>query len=178
VPILGDRNIWFPVLDDLFAERHIAAHEASRQQAITLSRAAKFVDVAVKFLRASYELFSNTLHPNCPLTQTDMNIAACASYSAARNELQQLITRVERRIDSQHPDFKHREMQLLHDCNATFDAYCQAEMIFSHDPQGGGTIGPLIRASHGERLIRQRIRLLKDWLEEAEQLGGPMEETC
>jgi hypothetical protein len=55
--------------------------------------------------------------------------------------------------------------------------YCQAEMIYSHDPQGGGTIGPLIRASHGERLIRQRILLLKELLEEAERLGGPMEET-
>jgi hypothetical protein len=50
-------------------------------------------------------------------------------------------------------------------------------MIFSHDPEGGGTIGPLIRAGYGERLTRQRIPLLMNWLEEAERLGGPMEES-
>lgn len=176
VPILGDKKLWYPVLEDMFVERHMLAHEASRRQAITLSKAAGFVDVAVNFLKASYELFTNTLHPNYPLTQTDMNIAAGGSYNAARDELQQLIVRVERRINTQHPNFKDRELQLFRECNATFEAYRNAEMTFIHDPEGGGTIGPLIRAGHGERLIRQRIPLLVGWLEEAERLGGPIED--
>lgn len=161
----------------MFAERHMVAHEASQRQAITLSQAAGFVDVAVKFLQASYELFSNTLHPNYPLTQMDMNMAAGESYSAADDELQQLISRVERRINGHHPDFKDRELQLFRECNATFEAYRDAEMTFIHDPEGGGTIGPLLRARHGERLIRQRIPLLMGWLEEAERLGGPIENS-
>ena len=170
VPILGDKKSWYPVLEDMFAERHMVAHEASQRQVITLSKATGFVDLVIKFLKASYELFSNALHPNYPLTQTDMNIAAGESYSATRDELQQLINRVERRINRQHPNSNDRELQLFRECNTTFEAYRNAEMTFIHDPAGGGTIGPLIRAGHGEFLIRQRIRLLMDWL------GGPMED--
>jgi hypothetical protein len=45
-------------------------------------------------------------------------------------------------------------LQLFRECNATFEVYRDTEMIFSHDPEGGGTIGLLIRAGQGERLIR------------------------
>jgi hypothetical protein len=37
-----------------------------------------------------------------------------------------------------------RNLDLFRDAQAKSESYRQAEMIFAHDPEGGGTIGPVI----------------------------------
>jgi hypothetical protein len=53
VPILGDKNSWFPVLEDMFRDRHVVIHELPHKNPLTRARCLEYANVSSRFLSAA-----------------------------------------------------------------------------------------------------------------------------
>ena len=163
VPTLGEKTIWYPILERMFNARHIIVHEMSSYDMLSLEEAKTYADTATRFLNASWQVIANTLEPNYPLTQTEMNISAQEKFNDVEVELDALVLRLENRIEDDP-----RSLEVFKDMHKKWQEFREAQMLFRHDPQGGGTIGPMLRALEGHELTRTRIAYYEKWLNREE----------
>ncbi|MGX5858278.1 hypothetical protein ACWKW6_31770 [Dyadobacter jiangsuensis] len=90
VPIIEDINANIKTLEQLIADRHTIVHEIT-DLSISPTIALDYLSAAYSFLHATNELVSETLYPNAPLTQTDMNIAAGSDLEESRLKMRSFI---------------------------------------------------------------------------------------
>lgn len=162
-PILGDRSNWYATINEIFLFRHIIAHETSQYDLISIEKARTFAVVSEQFLRASWELVANTLEPNYPLTQTDMNIAAAERFTKEDGHLKSLIKEIEQQLES-----NPQELSLFRDAQSKWELFREAQAIFRHNPEGGGSIGPMLRALEAHSLTIDRIKFCEWWINRKE----------
>ena len=117
------------------------------------------------FLRASDELIGDTLHPNAPLTQTEMNIAASTELDAALRDVKSLSDAIRKTLEPERIEQFNR-------ADAAWVAFMEAWATFAADAYKGGTIWPTIYGGAATELARARAGELKDHLRRHERSKG------
>lgn len=155
-PILADPDKVFADVAKAFELRHIICHELTSAHEIEYQQVAQCLESGVAFLRAAYELLSNTLHPNAPLTQSEMNIAAGASLNEARDSLGQAVVELRRRLCQE-------DLEAFDASQAAWEKHCTAWADFDAMQVRGGSMWPAFRASSEESVVRGRIKELSNY---------------
>ena len=117
----------------------------------------KCVDYATTFLKASDELISQTLFPNAPLTQTDMNLA---SYEDFRREKETLECLSEEVVEV----LSDKQKEKFREANEAWESFVEASVEVEGLEYEGGTIRPTVENLAATRLVRERNRQLEELL--------------
>lgn len=157
--ILSNPNKVFSAVTEAFRIRHIICHELPNHDEIKPAQIEESFEGTALFIRASSELISNTLNPNAPLTQTDMNIHAGNDLDAAFKELESANKDL---INTLNEEAKKQFLESHELWKASTDAWA----AFAADYFIGGSIRPLIYATTAENLVRYRIQLVNDHFKE------------
>jgi len=156
-PILPNPDEVFADVTRTFELRHIICHEIASAYKIEADEVARCFESCVAFLRAADEFISETIHPNAPFTQTDMNIAAGQSLAAKRANLAEAVVVVRDRLDT-------LELAAFDESQVKWEAYCAAWVNFVvGERANSGTIWPLIYASESEAVVSRRLDEIKSW---------------
>lgn len=148
-PILPDAYNTFRYVARTFELRHIFCHETASNHEFEAEEIEKCFNNSVLFLKASEELISETIYPNAPLTQTEMNIASAGEYKKEKEHLYLLFSQVESLLsDKQIPKFK--------EANKAWEAFFEASVEVEGLQYEGGSIRPTIENSAAARLTRER----------------------
>jgi hypothetical protein len=153
-PILPAPDKVFADVAKTFELRHIISHELASAHEIEYKQVAQCFESCVAFVRAAAELISDTLHPNAPLTQSEMNIAADTSLAEARFGLSQEISALRTRLSG-------KELEAFDASHTVWEQYCTAWAEFDAMQAMGGTMWPALRASSEEALVRRRTEDLR-----------------
>lgn len=162
-PILGPSATWYPAMERVFELRNIVVHESSPSDLVSVANAKVFADTTKRFIKAFWELVANTLQPNYPLSQAGMNEVAGEQFDTANAELLSLTLRIEEKLQNDP-----RALALFRDMQEKWEQLRAAQMLFSHDPETGGSMGPCIRLGAGAFMTRERIKYCADWLKREE----------
>lgn len=156
-PILTDPDRVYADVKRTFELRHIICHEIASAYDIKIGEIDRCLQSCVAFLRAADEFVSETLHPNAPLTQTDMNIAAGDSLATARKLLDETMEGVRQRLNAY-------ELAAFEESQRRWEDYSEAWVAFDVGPrEASGTIWPLLNASAIEATVRRRIEEVALW---------------
>jgi uncharacterized protein YecT (DUF1311 family) len=148
-PILLEADNTFRYVARTFELRHIFCHETASNHQFDAEEIEKCFDNAVLFLKAAEEMVSETLYPNSPLTQSDMNIASAGEYRKEKEHLDVLLSRVESLLsDKQVPRFN--------EANKAWEAFSEASVEVEGLQYEGGSIRPTVENSAATRLTRER----------------------
>lgn len=156
-PILSKPDEVFSDVARTFELRHIICHEIASAYEIDSEEVARCFESCVTFLRASDEFISETIHPGAPLTQTDMNIAACESLAERQQQLADAIVALKLRLDSE-------ELAAFDKAHENWQTYCDAWANFVAGERANcGTIWPVIYAGAAEAVVKQRLEEVSGW---------------
>jgi len=156
-PILKNPDVVFADVARTFELRHIICHEIASAYEINLQEIERCFESCVAFLRAADEFISQTLHPNAPLTQTDMNILAGESLGNKRAEVEDALASLRERMDAD-------EIKPLNKSQQLWEVYSDAWANFvAGEREGGGTIWALIYAGAAEATTQNRLEEIKSY---------------
>jgi hypothetical protein len=158
--ILGTEALMIPNPDQVFAHvirtfefRHIICHETAAGYEIPTNEIEECFESCILFLEATVELISQTLYPNAPLTQADMNEEAGGKLEAKRAELEETLMNVRGRA---------YDIAALEESQVRWEAYAEAWAHFVVGPRDG-SIWPMVHAEAVESVLVKRIELLQAW---------------
>ncbi|GGX62467.1 hypothetical protein GCM10007392_32960 [Saccharospirillum salsuginis] len=156
-PILKDPDRVFGDVARTFELRHIICHEIASAYEINLAEIESCFESCVAFLRAADELISETLYPNAPLTQSDMNTSAGESLIKKRAEVEYAIDELQKSLGEKEIDSLNKSQQL-------WEEYCDAWAHFvAGEREDGGTIWPVIYAGTAEANAQNRLDEIKSY---------------
>ncbi|MBV8622480.1 MAG: DUF1311 domain-containing protein [Herbaspirillum sp.] len=156
-PILLVADTVFKDVERTFELRHIICHEIASAYVIDAEEIARCFENCVLFLKAADEFISGVLHPNAPLTQTEMNIAAGESLERARDELNVAIENLRSNLDDE-------ELAFFDQAQIQWLAYAEAWTLFEvGERKNSGTIWPLLYARSQEYLVSKRVEDIRKW---------------
>ena len=156
--IISDSNITFRFVARTFELRHIFCHEFANKYELDTSEVEWCFEHSCKFLRASEEHIWQTLSPDEPLTQTDMNIDMAKKCDVERKKLDTLIQRVlEYLTTKQTAEFLK--------ANKAWEEFLLASAHVEGLQYEGGTIRPLIEGGAILTLLKERIQNLESLVE-------------
>ncbi len=156
-PILSNPDEVFKGVARTFELRHIICHEIASAYEIDADEVTRCLESCVAFLRAADEFISETLHPGAPLTQTDMNIAACNSLGEMQEGLTEAVATIRKRLDAM-------ELVAFNESQAKWEAYCDAWVSFvAGDRASSGSMWSMIRAGEAEAVVMRRLNEVKSW---------------
>jgi uncharacterized protein YecT (DUF1311 family) len=148
-PILLEADNTLRYVAKTFELRHIFCHETANNHEFELEEIEKCFDHSVLFLKATEELVSETLYPNAPLTQTDMNITSAGDYKKERDHLDSLLSQVSTLLtDKQIPKFT--------EANKAWEVFFRNSVEIEGLQYEGGSIRPTIENSAAARLTKER----------------------
>lgn len=154
-PILTTPDEVYANVARTFELRHIICHELASAYQIEVDEISHCFESCVAFLRASDECISETLHPNAPLTQTDMNIAAGKSLDEANLRLEDICNLERKRIAPER-------IAAFNDTQTKWQAYCDSWANFRADDFAGGTIWATIYGGAATSVVERRITELAE----------------
>lgn len=161
-PILLEADDTLRNVARTFELRHIFCHETASNHEFEVEEIEMCFDHSVLFLKATDELVSETLYPNSPLTQTDMNIASAGDYKKEREHLDSLLSQVASLLtDKQVPKFR--------EANKAWEAFFKDSVEVEGLEYEEGSIRPTIENSAATRLTKERseqVSKLIDLLQE------------
>lgn len=111
-------------------------------------------------------LISETLHPNSPLTQTDMNIEAGRRASVAEDELNKEVSELLEKLDDE-------DKGVLRASQEAWTAYRRSFSELEGNAAKGGTLRPLLYAKAAEAMTRRRILEIQESLRQEGLAGRP-----
>jgi len=142
-------------LSDAMRTRHILCHEVASFEEISQDDAKRFARAGKQFAGATSWLISEVLHPNAPLTQSDMTEHAWRRAQAAEDQLNQVIAEFLKILDTEDSEIFSRSHEHW---RAFRDAHSQLE---GHAAKGG-SMSPQLRGLAFERVTRNRILEIRD----------------
>jgi uncharacterized protein YecT (DUF1311 family) len=154
-PIISDLSRVRKTLARLFEVRHILVHELPEQKPHGVAEITEFLEVAASFIDAAHEELWTRLHGDYPLTQSEMNKEASGQYQAAMSELDSLCQQIADETNSDE----------IRNVQSAWLAFMEAEAERQTQRHLGGSIRPMIYCLVSEKIIRARIKELKDWLD-------------
>ena len=157
VPIVADIDETFRNVDRTFELRHIFCHETATAIEVGCDEIKRCIDHTATFLKASAELISQTLFPDAPLTQTDMNIASHEDYKKERNSLDLLLETIAAVLSD-----KRKERFAA--ANKAWESFLEASVEIDGLEYEGGSIRPTVEALAATQLARERRTQLEELL--------------
>lgn len=154
-PIINDFDETAAEVGKIFDLRHRVCHEGvdlSKNEVDSMSRSLQAV---ADFVNALDWFLTELLYGKVPLTQTDMNLEAIARANEVTAEMKGVLDRLNYLLQNQP-----RALRLIAATQHAWERYKSLQVYCAHDPEGGGTIGPLIRASESIVLTEERIKRL------------------
>ena len=156
-PIIQDRHETFRYVERSFQLRHIFCHEIATAIEIEKDEIDNCVYHTVIFLKASDELISQTLFPNAPLTQTDMNIASYEDHKREKGELDCLLAKLDDILSD-------KQKEKFRDANEAWNTFVNASVEIEGLQYEGGTIRPMIESHAATQLLKERKEQIKELL--------------
>src|SRR5262249_18729365 len=164
-PIIGDYDAVCSDCTKLFELRHIVCHEVpplSARNSLFANMGALLKSLAC-LIHALEEVLTQEVFGKVPVTQTDMNLAAIKEYEKTRDEMNSLLARLREKHKT-----ATRQLKLLRVTQSAWERYRDLQATFRHDPVGGGSIGPMLRAHEARELTEERIQRLRVFVEAQE----------
>jgi uncharacterized protein YecT (DUF1311 family) len=155
-PIIKNMKRVLASMEQAFEYRHIFAHEAAGRPTLDPVEVTALLDAATPFLSAADELVGNTINPNYPLTQYDMNQEAAARFRSADAELTTLY--------DEWAASKTKRTRALKRAQQAWLRFRKAHGEFAYLEAEGGTIAPLLASSAMAEVTRERIKHLRNLL--------------
>lgn len=152
-PILLDAQNTFRHVAKTFELRHIFCHEIASNHEFEIPEIEKCFDNSVLFLKAADELISETLHPNAPLTQADMNIDSAEDYKKEREYFESFLAEVTGLLNE-------KQIPLFEEANKSWEVLLKNSVEIEGLQYEGGTIRPTIENSAAARLTKERSEQL------------------
>lgn len=165
VPSISD--LW-RALALAFERRHILAHEAATQFELSFEDAKSAVEACTQVTRAIDAVLWATVWKHLPLTQYEMNVAACLQRDTARAALAATLRKamVVATEDGERATFRkmHRAWKAYNDQWTSWES-AQFAM---------GSMRPMLLAGSQERALVARRESVQNWLNvmRPESLGG------
>ena len=157
-PIISDADLTFRFIARAFELRHIFCHEFANKYKLDISEIEQCFEHFCTFLTASREHIQQTLFPNEPLTQTDMNIDITEKYHKEKRKMESLIQKILGRLtEKQTTEFLK--------ANKAWESFIFASAEVEGLQYEGGTIRPLIEGKALVHLVKERIKNLEKMLE-------------
>ena len=158
VPIVSDIDETLRSVDRTFEVRHIFCHETATAIEIGRDEIDRCIDHTATFLKASDELISQTLFPDAPLTQTDMNIASNEDYEMEREGLALL-------VESICAALSGKQKERFAAANEAWETFLDASVEIESLEYEGGSIRPTVAALAAKRLVSDRKTQLERLLD-------------
>ncbi len=155
VPIIADIDTTFRHVSETFRLRHIFCHEIASRISVTKEEIDKCVQHTVLFLDAFNCLIQQTLYPNSPLTQADINVAAANDYLHEKAILDNQLLEI-------NQELSNKQRALLEIANAAWETFVEVSVEIEGLQYEGGTIRPTIENSAAAQFTRERQQHLKD----------------
>ena len=155
--IIRDVHETFRYVERSFQLRHIFCHEAATEIDVNKEEIDKCVHHTSLFLKASNELVTETLFPNAPLTQTDMNVASYEDYRKEKEDLALLLKKVTEVLSS-------KQKEKFHEANEAWRKFVEASVEVEGLVCEGGLMRPMIENSAAAQFTRERKKQLKGLL--------------
>jgi len=154
-PLLTEPDRIFSDVRRTIELRHIVCHELATAYVFDNEEIERCFDSCVRFLRAADELIFQTVYPDAPLTQPDLNEAAGAQLSADEAQLAEVIESIAARLDAEaRADFEGIQ--------TAWRGYRDAWVHFVvGERENGGTIWPLLYLSEMSAITRRRTSELE-----------------
>jgi len=140
-----------------FELRHIICHELATAYPIDPDEIANCFESCVRFLRASDECISETLHPGAPLTQSEMNNISGQRWSEAKSQMVELVGEIRRKL-------RPERIPAFDESQAKWESFCDSWSKFDADECAGGTIWPTLFNSNRTKMTEDRIAELSNYL--------------
>ena len=163
-PILSDAQTVYRSVARTFELRHVFCHELASSYEFTDDEIAGCVNAARLFINASIELHTQTLFPNAPLCQRDMNIQAAKDLHKAEEELEGANTELTTLLN------KKRGAEYLR-VHKAWIRYRNLLSEFQANEYKGGTIWPTIYGMTAQEETQRRFAEVKKVLEEKRNFG-------
>lgn len=162
-PIINDFGRICADTEAIYSLRHRICHENLDPRADDLRGIVPKLLSFTRFYAALSGFVIRRLHPNLPRTQLEMNLQAGQGLKEAREEMH-------RYIDSFRDRYKDwpDEIARFDAAQSAWEKFVEAQQILRHDPNGGGSIGPFLRALEAEELTKERIKHLRRYAERTE----------
>lgn len=164
-PIIGDHKMVYEAVKRTFELRHIICHEMASGVEITHSEIEKCIGGCSQFLDAFTWYISETIKPNAPLTQMDMNIEAGHKLDQATVKLEALCAEISQDLHGgQLESFKVSQ-----------DKWLEYKGVWAKqgaDEYEGGSIWPTIYVSIALGMTERRITELQAYLDGRKYLMG------
>ena len=147
--IIRDIHETFRYVERSFQLRHVFCHEIATAIDVEKEEIDKCVYHTSLFLKASDELVSETLFPNAPLTQTDMNIASYEDYRKEEKDLALLLKKVTEVLSS-------KQKEKFYEANEAWRKFVEASVEVEGLVYEGGSIRPTIENGAAAQFTRER----------------------
>ncbi|WFP52291.1 hypothetical protein PL263_09750 [Methylomonas sp. EFPC3] len=156
IPILSNADTIYKNVSRTFELRHIFCHETATKIDFDYEEIEEcFLSVSI-FLKASVDYVTEKMHPNAPLTQTDMNIHSAETLDKVIKEIIQLKNQIIQKLSEQSDRIS--ELESSHE---KWLEYMNAFSTFSADAYKGGSIWPLIYNTTASKLANRYLDTLK-----------------
>lgn len=153
-PIIGDYQGTLARLARAFDYRHLIAHGTSDTLKLTQEEVAEMLAAGIQFLEASTSVVLDTLHPNAPLTQADMNEHADRSFHEVDKALASKVAEVSAALDD-------RRRGVLERAQEAWLNFREAHGSFADLYAEGGSMGPMLSSIELSNITSERIEQLQ-----------------
>lgn len=162
-PLISDRKQVWADVQAVYTIRHRVCHEALNPSSQDFQGLAAKLKSFKSFFDALSGFVAQALDPDIPRTQLEMNVRAGQRLREAREEMQRYIAL----INDRYRDWPE-ELRAFKEAQNAWETFVSKQEILRHNPQGGGSIGPYLRALEAEDLTLERVDHLR-WYAEREE---------
>ena len=155
VAIISDIEITFRCVAETFRLRHIFCHEIASGVTVIKENIDECVKHTVLFLRASNCLIGDTLFPNAPLTQAEMNKSSADDYAREKAILENLVLEAKQVLSE-------KQRTHLEIANTAWQKFLDASVEIEGLEYEDGSIRPTIENVAAQRFTKERQKHLRD----------------
>ena len=148
-PIIRNVDETFKWVAETFKLRHVFCHETATAVDTGQQEIDECLTHTSLFLEASDELIANTLFPDAPLTQTDMNLSTYKDYERERE-------RLESTVEAILPTLSAKQKASFEKANLAWEEFFEASVNVEALVYEGGSIRPTIANLAGTQLVGDR----------------------
>ena len=156
-----------PIIDDIkslkqkvaktFELRHIFCHELANKHSMDRTEIENCFNATLVFIKAADEYHYQTLFPNAPLSQRDMNQQAAEDFSNAKKSLEKLNAKIAAIL----PSDRNEEYLETH---KLWEKFRDKDAEFHANEYQGGSIWPTIYGSTAATSTEQRVKVVEKYL--------------
>lgn len=152
-PILSDVALVLKTIKRIFEVRHIVVHEMAKERPYSIGEIPEFLTATKEFISATDWIFVGETRGPVPRSQMTMNMTAGERLELATRELEALLVSIRPQDpgDASKLDAVQKAWEIFADADASFHA---AEVE-------GGSMYPMVWATHKEETVRERIAALR-----------------